>query len=109
MTRRNRLAGVRFRAEIPQELDPGVLYVSMEHSTAIHSCMCGCGHEVVTPLGPGSWRLCYDGETITLTPSIGNGALPCRSHYIIRESQIIWQRGNPDPNSQLIIEERHGA
>lgn len=90
MTRFRHLEGVVFTAVIPQELDPGVLYASMEHSTAIHSCMCGCGSEVVTPFGRGSWRVCYDGDTISLAPSVGNGALPCRSHYLIRESQIVW-------------------
>ncbi|QEO09937.1 DUF6527 family protein [Protaetiibacter larvae] len=106
MTRRRQLADVVFTTVIPRGLDAGVLYVSIEYATAIHSCMCGCGREVVTPFGRGSWRICYDGEGISLSPSVGNGALPCRSHYFIRDSRIIWldaeaPRSVPEPRSLL--------
>jgi hypothetical protein len=37
---------------VPRELEPGVLYVSMEYGTVVHSCCCGCGLEVVTPPHP---------------------------------------------------------
>ena len=33
----------------------------------------------------------FDG-TVTLHPSIGNGQLPCRSHYFIRHDRIDWLR-----------------
>ena len=42
----------RFVVTIPQALEPGVLYVSMEYGTVVHSCCCGCGLEVITPLTP---------------------------------------------------------
>lgn len=32
----------------------------------------------------------YDGEAVTLSPSIGNGAYKCRSHYFIRENSVVW-------------------
>lgn len=92
MTRQKRLSEAVFSAVIPRQLESGVLYVSMERSTAIHLCMCGCGAEVVTPFGRGSWRICFDGDTVSLTPSVGNGALPCRTHYFIRENRIEWLR-----------------
>ena len=38
---------------VPKRLDDGVLYVSIRFGTAVHRCACGCGEEVVTPLGPG--------------------------------------------------------
>ncbi len=79
----------RFVDEIPQKLEPGVLYVSIEYGTVIHSCCCGCGTEVVTPLGPKDWKLTYDGESISLWPSVGNWDYPCRSHYIIRGNRVI--------------------
>lgn len=79
----------RFVEEIPDELEPGVLYVSIEYGTLIHSCCCGCGKEVVTPLGPNDWKLTYDGESISLWPSVGNWDFPCRSHYIIRGNRVI--------------------
>ncbi len=32
----------------------------------------------------------FDGETVSVTPSVGNWALPCRSHYIIHQGRIQW-------------------
>lgn len=78
-----------FVKSVPRQLEAGVLYVSMEFSTAIHSCCCGCGHEVVTPLSPTGWKLIYDGESVSLRPSIGNWNLPCKSHYFITRNRII--------------------
>lgn len=79
----------RFVAAAPEDLDPGVLYVSLEFDTVLHLCCCGCGSEIVTPLSPARWQMSYDGESISLWPSIGNWGLPCRSHYIIRRGQAI--------------------
>ncbi|MES2535407.1 MAG: DUF6527 family protein [Pseudomonadota bacterium] len=79
----------RFVKVIPRKLGPGVLYVSTEYGTAVHSCCCGCGQEVVTPLTPTDWRLTIVGETISLWPSIGNWNLPCRSHYVIKRNRVI--------------------
>lgn len=75
---------------IPDELTPNTIYVSMEYGTAVHACLCGCGNRVITPFTPNDWQLTYDGETISLHPSVGNWSFPCQSHYIIRESRIIW-------------------
>jgi hypothetical protein len=79
----------RFVKGIPRDLEPGVLYVSMEYATVVHSCCCGCGHEVVTPLTPTDWMLTYNGEAISLAPSVGNWNLPCQSHYVIRDNRVI--------------------
>lgn len=75
---------------IPDELNEGVIYISIPFSTAIHKCVCGCGNEVVTPFSPTDWKLIFNGETVSLTPSIGNWTLPCQSHYWIREDKVIW-------------------
>jgi hypothetical protein len=80
----------RFVESIPEKLDGGVLYVSMTFATAMHLCACGCGREVVTPLSPTDWKLCFDGENVTLDPSVGNWSFPCRSHYWIRKNGIRW-------------------
>lgn len=77
---------------IPDELEPATLYISIEYATVAHSCLCGCGGRVVTPLGPTDWRLTYNGETITLAPSVGNWSFECQSHYVIRQSKVIWGR-----------------
>jgi hypothetical protein len=82
----------RFVQYIPEQLEPGVIYISMEYATAAHSCCCGCGEQVITPFTPTDWKLTYDGETVSLWPSIGNWNIPCRSHYIIRQSRIVAAR-----------------
>lgn len=79
----------RFVRNVPRELEPGTLYVSMDYATAVHSCCCGCGEQVVTPLSPTDWKMTYDGESVSLMPSIGNWQLPCRSHYVIRQGRVI--------------------
>jgi hypothetical protein len=79
-----------FVEEIPHELEPGKLYISMTYATALHLCCCGCGSEVVTPLHPKQWKLSYDGEAVTLHPSIGSWSLPCRSHYFITANEVRW-------------------
>ena len=80
----------RFIETMPDTIEPGILYVSLEYGSMIHGCACGCGGEVVLPLTPLDWSLRYDGETISVWPSVGNWSLPCRSHYIIDKGQIRW-------------------
>jgi hypothetical protein len=75
---------------IPKEREEGVVYVSIPYATAVHNCFCGCGTKVVTPISPVGWRVIYDGESISLTPSVGNWAFPCRAHYFIREDTVVW-------------------
>ncbi len=75
---------------IPKERQEGVLYVSIPYATAVHNCFCGCGLKVVTPISPVSWQLTFDGETVTLSPSVGSWSFPCRSHYFIRRDTVIW-------------------
>ena len=75
---------------IPKGLDEGVLYVSITYATASHRCFCGCGKKVVTPLSPTDWRLIFDGDTVSLDPSIGNWSYPCRSHYFLHNNRVRW-------------------
>ncbi len=82
----------RFVQYIPPKLEEGTVYISIEFGTVAHKCCCGCGSEVVTPLSPTDWRLTYDGESISLQPSIGNWGFPCRSHYWIINSKVKWAR-----------------
>jgi len=79
----------KFVDQIPEELEEGILYISLPFSTSIHLCACGCGQEVVTPLSVNDWVLILDGENSSLYPSIGNWSFPCRSHYWIRHGQVI--------------------
>jgi len=78
---------------IPDALDEGTVYVSVQFATVVHKCGCGCGKEVVTPLSPTDWRLIFDGKTISLHPSIGNWSFECQSHYWIRGSTVKWATG----------------
>ena len=89
---------------IPRKLEPGILYVSMEYGTVVHSCCCGCGLEVVTPLTPTDWKLTFDGEAISLWPSVGNWNLPCRSHYVIQGNRVI--EAGPWDKTQIDAEKR---
>ena len=82
MTRRDELEA-RFVEFIPKDLDEGTLYISKRFRTASHLCCCGCGGKVVTPLNPAKWNLLEQDCTVSLSPSIGNGAFACRSHYWI--------------------------
>lgn len=75
---------------IPENIERGTLYVSMHYATAVHSCCCGCGREVVTPFSPTDWRLTFDGESVSLSPSIGNWSFECQSHYWIERGRIRW-------------------
>ena len=75
---------------IPDILEDNTLYISGEYEIAIHKCCCGCGLKVVTPLNHNEWTLTFEGETVTLSPSIGNFQFPCKSHYWIRNSTVVW-------------------
>jgi hypothetical protein len=43
-------------------------------------------------VSPAQWSITDDGENVSLTPSVGNWALPCRSHYWIRKGKVRWSR-----------------
>lgn len=75
---------------IPEQLQEGILYISMEYCTAIHLCVCGCRNKVVTPFSPTDWKMTFDGKGISLYPSIGNWSFDCQSHYWIKKGRVEW-------------------
>ena len=81
---------------IPDELASNTIYISIAFATVAHRCCCGCGSEVVTPLSPTDWKLTFDGETVSLHPSIGNWSFPCQSHYWIDRNGIRWAERWPE-------------
>lgn len=82
---------------IPNNLEAGVLYISITFATAAHLCCCGCRREVTTPFTRTDWKLIYDGESVSLQPSIGNWSFPCQSHYIITGNSVRWvDRWSPE-------------
>lgn len=80
----------KFVDTIPSELEDNTLYISLEYNVTKHLCPCGCGSEIVATLSPSRWQLSYDGETVSLTPSIGNWHHKCKSHYYITENNVVW-------------------
>jgi hypothetical protein len=80
----------KFVEFMPEKLGPGVIYVSLRFALVSHQCACGCGEEVVTPLSPKDWQLIFNGETVSLYPSIGNWKFRCRSHYWIDQNRAVW-------------------
>ena len=81
-----------FVTSLPEQMDPGKLYISIPFATAGHKCCCGCEEEVITPISPAKWKLTFDGETVSLSPSIGNWNQPCQSHYWIIRNRVRWSR-----------------
>ena len=79
-----------FVEQFPDDFESGILYVSMQYAICGHLCACGCGERVITPLSPTQWKLVYNGEAITLYPSIGNYAFACQSHYFLTNGKIVW-------------------
>ena len=77
---------------MPERLEEKTLYISIKYATTLHLCPCGCGNKVVAPLSPDGWSVTFDGLTVSLNPSIGNWSFPCKSHYWIREDEIVWSR-----------------
>lgn len=82
---------------VPRTLEPGIVYISIAYSTMVHQCACGCGSKIATPLSPARWSFAYDGEAISVWPSIGNWSYACQSHYWIDCNRIKWAaKWSPD-------------
>jgi hypothetical protein len=65
-----------FVESIPDVLEEGKIYVSIEYATVVHECCCGCRKEVVTPLSPTDWRLIFDGKKVSIDPSNVDWSFP---------------------------------
>ncbi|ESX29343.1 MULTISPECIES: DUF6527 family protein [Mesorhizobium] len=74
----------------PDEVTPGKFYYSDEFRSSVHLCACGCGSRVVLPIKPAGWQLMQNARSFTISPSVGNRELACRSHYLIEGGRIIW-------------------
>jgi hypothetical protein len=89
MTRLTSLAH-EFVEYVPETVEAGKLYISIPFKVAVHLCCCGCGVEVATPISPADWELTFDGDTVSLGPSIENWGLRCKSHYWIEKDRVLW-------------------
>jgi hypothetical protein len=74
---------------IPEQLEPGVLYISTPFNVTTHLCCCGCGSVVNASLSPARWSFEYDGVAVSMYPSFGNFSFPCKSHYWIRRGRVV--------------------
>ena len=73
---------------MPDNFEPGIIYISTKYSTSSHICPCGCNERVVLSIRPDGWNLWTDTETVTFAPSIENRW--CKAHYFIRKNQVVW-------------------
>lgn len=78
---------------IPDELEEKTFYISEEYGTIMHNCLCGCGAKTVTPIDAvingvdHGWKLIKEkDDKISMTPSIANYQMPCKSHYILTKN-----------------------
>lgn len=95
----------KFVEFMPDEIQEGFIYISLEYKTVIHLCACGCREEVNTPLSPMGWEITYNGKHISLSPSIGNWGFKCRSHYWIKKGKIVWADNWSD--EQVMLKRKH--
>ena len=79
-----------FVDSFPTKLEDGKVYISVKFASSTHKCCCGCGSQVVTPIRPVGWKLIFDGDSVSLEPSIGNWSFPCKSHYWITRNRVRW-------------------
>ena len=93
---------IEFVDTIPKKLNEGILYTCMNYNVIVHKCACGCGEKTVTPLDKNNgWVMKYDGQSLTLRPSIGNFNFKCKSHYFITENSVEWLNINNYDSSKL--------
>lgn len=80
----------KFVELMPKVLESGILYVSTTYLLMVHLCACGCKEKVVLPIHPKQWRFTYNGDDVTVRPSVGNIETACNSHYWIINGDVEW-------------------
>lgn len=93
---------------MPKELFSGILYVSEEFKVAAHLCPCGCGNKIITPITSVNWMYTEYNNAPTLSPSISNWQLPCKSHYWITKGNIVWsyKLSKEEASESWMVEEK---
>ena len=95
---------VEFVDKIPSNLKDGILYVCISCNVIVHRCACGCGERTITPIDKKyGWVMKYDGQAITLRPSIGNFSIPCRSHYYITDNNVEWIESPEQAHNKMLL------
>jgi len=87
---------VRSVEEVPDQLDPGTVYLIGEgqHTWfAVLQCPCGCNEILqlsLLPEGRPRWTVTHHADgTISLSPSIWR-QVGCRSHFWLRRGYVEW-------------------
>ena len=74
-----------------KDIKEGIIYISDEFYIRVHRCPCGCGEIIWIPIDDQrGWKLTEKDSEVTFSPSIGNFYLPCKSHYFIKNSEVVW-------------------
>jgi len=76
---------------LPSVVDENVVYVCDEYEIAALKCACGCGHTVTLLLDDGHQVRDVEGFA-DISPSIGVWDAACKSHFWIRQGNVIWGR-----------------
>jgi hypothetical protein len=104
---------VNYRLEhvlrLPEALEEGVVYVSEEYEVAALNCACGCGHKITLLLDDGHEIRDVEGMP-NVWPSIGVWDAQCRSHFFIRNGEVLWAEHWSEEKIQAAMErqlERH--
>lgn len=75
---------------MPMNIEKGIFYISIPYKIAKHQCACGCGKIIDLIIDEDFWSITFHGNSISVYPSIGNWNIPCKSHYFIRKSKVVW-------------------
>ncbi len=78
-----------FATLIPDELEDGVVY-SLAAVPWPCTAAAAAAESAITPLDPAQWSLTYDGQTVSLDPSIAGGR--CQLGTIITRGVVRWAR-----------------
>ena len=68
----------------------GEILISIKYGIASLACPCGCGNAMDLPIEPHRWSIKWDGEHISMSPSISSSRTQCKSHYWITDNRILW-------------------
>jgi len=77
------------RLPMKSEMEAEKVYMAENKTQATHLCPCGCGTEILTPLGRGGYRALENSdESLTISPQIEHS--PCSNNYKLYKGYVIW-------------------
>jgi len=84
--------------------EKNVLYVCESGNLSWHICPCDqtdmikekCPGRIVRTRLDSDWTFTFDGDIPTISPSISNVSLPCKSHYVLTAGELRFLPPTPD-------------